>query len=174
MLCAQCFVPDAADPQILLAGLMEAYFMAHCVDYHSLEKSGYEPEEQFMLNIIEKVRKRATKLVITLHKIPYKDRLISLNLHTLKYRRVCGDMIEVFKIVNDIYDGIVALILHYNNNTVTRGNKFKLHNQTFTHSFRKHFFLAPIVDIWNSLPNWVVDVQSIDLFKVQLDRFWAQ
>jgi len=26
----------------------------------------------------------------------------------------------------------------------------------------------------NSLPNWVVDVQSIDLFKVWLDRFWAQ
>jgi len=30
------------------------------------------------------------------------------------------------------------------------------------------------VNIWNSLPNWVVDVQSIDLFKVRLDRFWAQ
>jgi len=29
-------------------------------------------------------------------------------------------------------------------------------------------------NIWNSLPNWVVDVQSIDLFKVRLDRFWAQ
>jgi len=51
-----------------------------------------------------------------------------------------------------------------------------LHNQTFTHNFRKHFFLARIVNIWNSLPrlNWVVDVQSVDLCKVWLDRFWAQ
>ena len=26
----------------------------------------------------------------------------------------------------------------------------------------------------NSLPNYVVDVQSIDVFKVRLDKFWAQ
>jgi len=53
-----------------------------------------------------------------------------------------------------------------------RGNK--LHNQTFTHNFRKYFFSARIINIWNSLPNWVVGVQSIDKFKVRLDRFWAQ
>jgi len=76
--------------------------------------------------------------------------------------------------VSDIYDDKVALTLHFNKTSVTRGNKFKLHNQTFTHNFRKHFFSARIVNIWNSLPNEVVDVQSIDLFKVRLDRFWAQ
>ena len=83
-------------------------------------------------------------------------------------------MIEAFKIVNDIYDGEVAPTLHYNNASVTRGNKFKLHNQTFSHNFRKHFFSAHIVNIWNSLPYWVVNVQSIDLYKVWLDRFWVQ
>jgi len=30
------------------------------------------------------------------------------------------------------------------------------------------------VNIWNSLPNWVVDVQSVDLFKVRLYRFCAE
>jgi len=29
--------------------------------------------------------------------MPYKDRLMHLNLPTLKYRRLRGDMIEVFK-----------------------------------------------------------------------------
>jgi len=106
--------------------------------------------------------------------MPYKDRLISLKLHTLKYRRLRGDMIEVVKIVNGIYDEKVAPTLHFSKTSVTRGNKFKLHNQTFTHNFKKHFFSARIVNIWNSLPNWVVDVQFIDLFKVRLDRFWAQ
>ena len=80
-------------------------------------------------------------------------------------------MIEVVKIVNGIYDEKVAPRLHFNKSSVTRGNKFKLHNQTFIHNFRKHFFSARIVNIWNSLPNWVVDVQSVDLFKVRLDRF---
>jgi len=106
--------------------------------------------------------------------MPYKDRLISLKLPTLKYRRLRGDMIEVLKMVNDIYDEKVAPTLQFNKTSVTRGNKFKLHNLTFSHNFRKHFFSARIVNIWNSLPNWVVDVQSIDLFKVRLDRFWAE
>jgi len=48
---------------------------------------------------IEKVQKRATKLVIYL-KISYRDRLVHLGLPTLKYLRLSGDMIEVFKICN--------------------------------------------------------------------------
>ena len=83
-------------------------------------------------------------------------------------------MIEVFKIVNHIYDEKVALSLYYNTTSKTRRNRFKLHNHSFTHNFRKFFFSARIVNIWNSLPHWVVDVQYIDTFKLQLDRFWAK
>jgi len=36
---------------------------------------------------IEKIQKRATKLIISLKKLSYKDRLIKLKLPTLKYRR---------------------------------------------------------------------------------------
>ena len=57
--------------------------------------------------------------------------------------------------------------------SVTRGNKFKLQNQAFNHNFRKYFFTARIVNIWNTLPNYVVDVLSVDLFKLRLDKFWA-
>jgi len=100
----------------------------------------------------------------------------------MNYDKMAGDRLtvceqelrQVFKIVNDIYDEKVAPTLHLNKTSVTRSNKFKLHNQTFTHNFRKHCFSARILNIWNSLPNWVVDVQSIDLFKVRLDRFGAQ
>ena len=40
------------------------------------------------IEAIEKIQKRATKLVISLKKLPYKGRLLQLNLHTLKYRRL--------------------------------------------------------------------------------------
>jgi len=46
------------------------------------------------IEAIEKVQKRATKLVISLKKLPYTERLLQLNLHTLKYRRLRGDMIS--------------------------------------------------------------------------------
>ena len=106
-----------------------------------------------------------------IQKLPCKERLLRLNLHTLKYRRLHGDMIEVFKIVHNVYNNRVAPSLSYYNTSVTRGNKFKLQNQRFNHNFRKFFFSARTVNIWNSLPNYVVVVQSIDVFKVRLDSY---
>ena len=40
---------------------------------------------------------------------------IQLNLHTLKYRRLRGDMIEVYKIIRQIYDSSVAPNLQLGN-----------------------------------------------------------
>ena len=45
----------------------------------------------------QKVQMRATKLVISIKNLTYKDRLKRLKLPTLKYRRIRGDMIEVYK-----------------------------------------------------------------------------
>jgi len=53
------------------------------------------PLQKRDIEAIEKVQKRATKLVISLKKLPYKERLSQLNLHTLKYRRLRGDTTEV-------------------------------------------------------------------------------
>jgi len=53
------------------------------------------PYKQGDIKELEKIQKRATKLVINLKKLPYKDRLMHLKLPTLKYRRLHEDMIEV-------------------------------------------------------------------------------
>ena len=47
--------------------------------------------------MIENVQIRATKLVDGLGKLKYKDRLTRLNLPTLAFRRIRGDMIETYK-----------------------------------------------------------------------------
>ena len=46
--------------------------------------------------ILERVQKRATKLVPELRHLPYQDRLKKLKLPSLVYRRRRGDMIAVF------------------------------------------------------------------------------
>ena len=43
----------------------------------------------------------------------YIDRLSRLKLPTLKYRRLRGDMTEVFKITHDLYDADISLNLAY-------------------------------------------------------------
>jgi len=49
----------------------------------------------------------------------------------------------------------------------TRGNR-----PTFHCDLRKHFFSARIVNIWNSLPNSVVEACSVNAFNVRLDKIW--
>jgi len=118
------------------------------------------PHELGDIKEIEKVQKRATKLVINLKKISYTNRLQRLKLRSLKYRRLRGDMMEVFKMTHNTYDPDVSLKLEYNLGCSTRGNKYKLLNCTFCHDLRKYYFSAHIINIWNSLPNCVVDVMS--------------
>ena len=56
---------------------------------------------------IEDVQRRATKLILEIIKICYLERLKKLNLPTLAYRRIRGQMIEVYKIINNIHDSKV-------------------------------------------------------------------
>ena len=106
--------------------------------------------------------------VTSLHPMYYQPRTMQcLKLPTLKYRRLRGDMIEVFKMTHNIYDPDVSLKLEYDLGCSTRGNKYKLFNCTFCHNLRKYYFSARIINIWNSLPNCVVDVNTINQFKAR-------
>jgi len=64
------------------------------------------PIQKGNIEVIEKVQKKATKLVTSLKHLPCSERLKQLMLSTLKYRILRGDMrhmIEVFKIVHDFH-----------------------------------------------------------------------
>ena len=100
--------------------------------------------------------------------LDYKFRLQQ----TLKYRRLCGDMVEVFEITRNLYDPEVSPELRYYPKSNTRGNKYKLLNHTFHYDTQKYSFAARVVNIWNSLLNSVVDVDTVCLFKASLDKFW--
>ena len=57
--------------------------------------SVWNPHRLGLIKDLEKVQMHATKLVISIKGITYKDRLKRLKLPTLKYIRIRGDMIEV-------------------------------------------------------------------------------
>jgi len=67
---------------------------------------------------------------------PYRDRLFHLNLPTLKYRRLRGDMIEVLKITHNIYDEAVSPDLSFYARASTRSNNYKLVNHSFHYDLR--------------------------------------
>jgi len=79
---------------------------------------------------------------------------------------------KVFKITRNIYDTTVLPDLPFNERANTRGNNYKLQNHSFHYDLRKHFFSVRIVNIWNNLPNSVVDACTVSAFKARLDKFW--
>jgi len=73
----------------------------------------------------------ATKLVISVKNLTYKDRLKRLKLPTLKYRRIRGDVIEVYKILTNKYDSRVNLYLKKQHDSITRGHSLKIVNNRY-------------------------------------------
>ena len=71
------------------------------------------PCRKELVEIMERVQMRATKLLPGLKNLSYSERLKILKLPTLKYRRMRGDVIEMYKIVHGIYDENVSLKLEY-------------------------------------------------------------
>jgi hypothetical protein len=127
---------------------------------------------------LEKVQMRATKIIHGHANKTYSSRLKFLNLPTLKYRQVRGEMIELFKIVTGIYDTKCSLYLDFyqqnDNHPATRDHRYKIAQQGCRYDMRKHFFINRSVPIWNSLPDSVVSAETINTFKNRLDKFWEK
>ena len=64
----------------------------------------WDPYILKLIDDIESVQRRATVLIPEIKKLSYPERLQKLGLPTLAYKRVRGEMIEVFKIISNIYD----------------------------------------------------------------------
>ena len=52
------------------------------------------------IDTLERIQRRATKIIPQLRDLAYEDRLKEFGLTTLETRRLRGDQIEVFKILN--------------------------------------------------------------------------
>jgi len=130
------------------------------------------PYKKGLIFEIEKIQKRATKLVQGCKGKNYKERLQLLNLPTLKFRRLRGDMIEVYRILHNLYDDSVVPYLTRNLDTRTRGNSFKLKVDRCKYDLRKFSFCNRVTSVWNSLPDFVVCSGSLNCFKNNLDKFW--
>jgi len=139
-----------------------------------LEYAGsvWNPHKKGLIRDIENVQKRATKLIRCCKKLSYEDRLVKLQLPTLKYRRFRGDMIEVFKILNGFYDDNVVPCLVRNLDTRNRGNSLKLKVDRCNFDLRKYSFCNRVVNVWNLLPDYVVTSSSLNMFKNNLDKHW--
>lgn len=81
-------------------------------------------------------------------------------------------MIEVFKLMNNLYDNGVTLNLTKSGDVRTRGNSFKLITNRCKYDIRKYSFSNRVTKIWNGLPDSVILSDTINVFKNKLDKLW--
>ena len=127
---------------------------------------------------IERVQRRATKLVPELKYLPYIEILRQIGLTTMEARRQRGDLIQYFKFANNInqiswyYPNSLTNSLYATGPaSSTRGHKQRLRGQlTKDCPARTNYFTNRIVNSWNDLPSEVISAQSVNAFKNRYDR----
>ena len=122
---------------------------------------------------LEKVQRRATKLVKGLKHLSYQDRLKRLKLSSIEDRVARGDLIETYKILSGKVSLDPANFFQEAQNTRTRGHRAKLTKKQVAHKARANFFSIRVVSPWNSLPEEVVSARTTHEFKSKLDRYRA-
>ena len=124
------------------------------------------------INKIESVQRRATKYIPGFKNLSYPDRLKKLDLPTLAYRRLRGSMIEVYKMFHSYDEDVTHKFT--TKQTTTRGHSFKIFGKTSNRNHPKHHsFHQRVINPWNSLPAAVVNSQTLNTFKNQLDKHWS-
>ena len=153
----------------LYKAMVRSYF-----DYAS---TIYYPLKKEYVNLIEGVQRRATKLVPEIKNISYEERLRVLKLPTLVYRRIRGDMIELYKLTHKLYNYDQNIIVKFREKsairTDLRGHKHIIDIIYIKSKVKKHFLSNRIAKLWNSLPSKVVDSVKLNHFKNNLDKLWS-
>ena len=120
---------------------------------------------------LENIQRRATKELPGMRNLSYVKKLTLLKLLTLVYRRLRGDMIEVYKIIYNIYDHESVPNLEIAQRT-GNGTFYKIIHTKSQTKHKKNVFPIRITKPWNSLPDTVVTAKSLELLKTRLDKFW--
>ena len=155
--------------------IFSAYVRPH-MEYAAPIWSPYRKKD---INKLEKVQRRATKLVPSLRNLSYPDRLQALNLTTLEDRRNRGDLIQFFKyisgfnIINFQRNPIRAVALTQTGPAAgLRMSAHSLSRQSnISCTQRDKFFTNRVITDWNALPPMVVASTSVNQFKNRLDCY---
>ena len=111
---------------------------------------------------LENVQRLFTRMVKGVEHLPYRERLNKLGLTTLLERRMRGDLIETFKILNNFnnYGSPFFNLSQRTGNLVVR-----------PHKKSTDFFSERVVFFWNKLPEYVKSSTSVNSFKNNVDKF---
>eukprot|EP00794_Sanderia_malayensis_P021252 gene21252-23325_t len=109
------------------------------------QSSVWYPHKKKYIDNLEKVQRRATKMLPGVAEKSYAERMKILDLPSLTYRRLRGDMLELFKMTSRDYDQDVIPELTYMKDFSTRGHSKMLFYRRSKKNIRKNFFTNRVI-----------------------------
>ena len=119
--------------------------------------------------MLEKIQRRATKLIPGLRDLRYEERLKECGLTTLETRILRGDQIQVFNILNGYENIDYNIFFKINESKITRGLNFTLVKKQSRLDIRKFSFSQRTINVWNTLSECVRS-SSVNMFKNKIDK----
>lgn len=120
-----------------------------------------------MILKLEGVQRKITRIVHGLGELSYKNRLETLGLTTLLERRMRGDLIETFKILN----GSSKYGAEFYNISPRTGHLVSRQISKTKSNKQLDFFSNRVIHYWNKLPSEVKNSTTTNNFKNNLDKF---
>ena len=118
---------------------------------------------------LERVQRRAVKMISGLASNDYHERLAELGMETLEERRHRMDMAQVYKIVTgkDKVNSGTWFTMARDGQRLTRGNAhpLSLKQQRSRLEVRRNFFSQRVVESWNAIPAVIKDSKNVSSFK---------